>query len=139
MAPEFIAHARNSAPNVTSTLRSLNSLNAGTGSIAEVHSWYSLIHYQPETMRVPLKEFSHVLKPRGTLLVGFFEGPVVEELAHAVTPAYRWLADRFGAELNATGFDVAESHVRKVTGQRPLAAIVADAESPAGGSTSERR
>ncbi|HEV7183111.1 MAG: class I SAM-dependent methyltransferase [Actinomycetales bacterium] len=125
LTPEFVAHARNSYPRVNYTLRSLNSVDAGSGSVAGILSWYSLIHHEPETIRVPLKEFSRVLKPGGTLLVGFFEGPVVEEFAHAVTPAYRWPVDGLGEELSAAGFDVVESHVRKVTGQRPLAAIVA--------------
>ncbi len=66
-----------------------------------------------------------MLKSGGTLLVGFFEGQTVEEFAHAVTPAYRWPVDDLGTELNATGFDVVESHVRKTADERPVAAIVA--------------
>lgn len=54
------------------TLGSLDSLDLGTGSVGGVLSWHSLIHYDPETIKVPLLEFRRVLKPRGTLLVGFY-------------------------------------------------------------------
>jgi len=123
--PSSSSMPRTPFPGVSFTLGSLDSLDAGTGSVGGILSWYSLIHYEPETIRIPLLEFSRALKPGGTLLVGFFEGQAVEEFAHAVTPAYRWPVDDLGTELNATGFDVLESHIRKTTGQRPLAALVA--------------
>jgi len=125
VVPEFISHARSAFPGVDFALGSLESLDVDTGSTGGILSWYSLIHHEPETIRVPLREFSRALAPEGTLLIGFFEGPEVEEFAHAVTPAYRWPVDDLSAELTATGFDVVESHVRKTAGQRPLAAIVA--------------
>ena len=70
-----------------------------------------------------MQEFSRVIKPEGTLLVGFFEGPTVEKFAHAVTPAYQWPVDAISAELDHAGFDVLESHVRKAVGQRSQAAV----------------
>ncbi|NYJ18176.1 class I SAM-dependent methyltransferase [Nesterenkonia sandarakina] len=125
LVPEFIEHARHAYPATDFTAGSLDSLNADPGSVGGILSWYSLIHYEPEAIQVPLLEFSRVLKPGGTLLVGFFEGPTVEKFAHAVTPAYWWPIDDFCTELNAAGFDVVESHVRKTAGQRPHAAIAA--------------
>ena len=125
VVPEFVTYATNTFPGVSYTLGSLDSLDADTASIGGILSWYSLIHYEPETIRIPLQELSRALKSGGTLLVGFFEGHAVEEFAHAVTPAYRWPVDVLGAELNATGFDVVESHVRKTAGQRAVATIVA--------------
>ncbi|MGG7510623.1 class I SAM-dependent methyltransferase [Plantibacter sp. YIM 135249] len=123
--PEFVTHATRTHPGVDFTLGSLDALDASTRSVAGVLSWFSLIHHEPETVRVPLREFSRVLNPGGTLLVGFFEGSAVEKFAHAVTPAYRWSVDDFGAELSAAGFEVVESHIRRIAGQRPVAAIVA--------------
>jgi SAM-dependent methyltransferase len=121
--PEFIAHAANAFPTVDFAIEGLDSIDAGTHSVGGVLSWYSLIHYEPVAIHVPLREFSRVLKPGGTLLVGFFEGPVVELFAHAVTPAYRWPVDALSAELGRAGFDVLESHVRKTSGLRPQAAV----------------
>jgi SAM-dependent methyltransferase len=122
--PDFIERARSTYPDVPFTASSLNALDFADGSVGGVLSWYSLIHHEPDTIRVPLREFSRVLKPGGTLLIGFFEGPVVEGFAHAVAPAYRWSVDALSAELIATGFDVNESHVRNAAGQRSQAAII---------------
>ena len=125
LVPEFIAHAKRSYPGVDFAVGSLDSLDAETGSVAAILAWFSLIHYEPDAIGIPLREFARALEPGGSLLVGFFEGAVVEQFAHAVTPAYRWPVDDLAAELSAAGFDVVESHVRKVAGQRPVAAIAA--------------
>lgn len=94
MVPEFIAHASRAYPSVNFTLGSLDNLDAATGSLAGILSWFSLIHHEPEAIRIFLAEFSRTLKSGGMLLIGFFEGAVVEEFAHAVTPAYvgQWMA-----------------------------------------------
>ena len=123
--PEFIERARNTYPEVPFTIGSLSALDDPGGSVGGILSWYSLIHHEPGTIACPLREFNRALRPEGTLLIGFFEGPVVEEFAHAVAPAYRWSVDDLSSELVAVGFDVVESHVRKTSGQRSQAAIVA--------------
>jgi SAM-dependent methyltransferase len=125
VVPEFIERARRTYPEVPFTIGSLDSLDVPDGSVGGILTWYSLIHYEPGTIRVPLLEFSRTLRPDGTLLIGFFEGPVLEEFAHAVAPAYRWPVDDLSGELIAAGFDIVESHVRKASGQRSQAAIVA--------------
>lgn len=125
VVPEFIRHARRTYPGVNFTLGTLDALDAATSSVGGILAWYSLIHHEPETVRDSLREFGRVLKPRGSLLVGFFEGPVVEKFAHGITPAYRWPVADLSAELDAAGFDVIESHVRKSRGHRPHAAIIA--------------
>jgi len=125
LVPEFVTHATTAYPHVDFMVGSLDSLDAAPGSVAGILSWFSLIHFPPATVRNALREFGRVLEPGGSLLVGFFEGPTVEQFAHAVTPAYRWPVDDLAGELDATGFDVIESHARKVAGERPVAAIVA--------------
>ena len=123
--PEFIAHAERAFPSASYTLGDLDHLDADTNSVGGILSWYSLIHHEPDAIRVPLREFGRVLVPGGTLLVGFFEGPVIEKFAHAVTPAYRWPVEAISAQLSRAGFDVLESHVRTTTGERPQAAVSA--------------
>ncbi len=125
LVSEFIERARGTYPEVPFTIGSFNTLDAVDGSVGGVLSWYSLIHHEPDTIRVPLLEFNRALRSDGTLLIGFFEGPVVEKFAHAVAPAYRWSVDDLSGQLIAAGFDVVESHVRKASGQRSQAAIVA--------------
>jgi hypothetical protein len=110
-------------------IESLESMDAVSSSIGGILSWYSLVHYEPGEIQVPLREFSRVIRPGGALLVGFFEGTEVEKFAHAVTPAYRWPVDAMSSELDRAGFDVLESHVRITKGQRPHAAVSAQRRS----------
>lgn len=56
--PAFIAHAANAFPTVDFALEGLDSINAGTNSLGGVLAWYSLIHYEPGVIQVPLREFS---------------------------------------------------------------------------------
>ncbi len=123
--PEFVAHARSAYPTVDFALGSLDALGGDDAGLGGLLSWYSLIHVEPEDIQVPLREFARAVRPGGTLLIGFFEGPLVEEFAHAVLTAYRWPVDELGGQLDAAGFDVLESHVRKTAGQRAHASIAA--------------
>ena len=61
----------------------------------------------------------------GTLLIGFFDGHVVEKFDHAVVPAYRWPVSDLCDELVGAGFDVVETHARTTIGQRSHGAILA--------------
>jgi len=123
--PEFIAHARSTYPTVDFAVGSLDALAVGDGAIGGVLAWYSLIHVAPEAIELPLREFARALRPGGTVLIGFLDGPVIEEYAHAVLPAYLWPVDELAARLSAAGFDLVESHVRRTAGQRSQAAIIA--------------
>lgn len=123
--PEFIAHARFTYPSVDFSVGRLESLGVDADGIGGLLAWYSLIHVEPESIQVPLREFARAVRPGGTVLIGFLEGPVVEEYAHAVLTAYLWPVDELTAQLNTAGFDVVESRVRKTAGQRSQAAIIA--------------
>lgn len=125
LAPEFIDRARSAYPGVPFSVGSLETLDAAPGTVDGIVAWYSLIHHEPSTIRIPLLEFARALSPGGALLLGFFESAVVEEFAHAVAPAYRWPVSDLAEELISAGFDVIETHTRTTTGQRPHAAIIA--------------
>ncbi|MFE5409331.1 hypothetical protein [Microbacterium sp. NPDC056569] len=51
-----------------------------------------------------------MLRPGGTLLVGFFLGEAVEPFDHAVITAYRWPPAAPADELRAAGYEVVETH-----------------------------
>ncbi|MGP4032492.1 class I SAM-dependent methyltransferase [Pseudarthrobacter sp. 1C304] len=125
LVPEFIEHARGSYPGIPFWTGSLDALNVSTGTAGGVIAWYSLIHHQPDTIRVPLLEFSRVLRPGGSLLIGFFEGHIVEKFKHEVVPAYQWPMSDLCDEVVAAGFDVIETHARTTIGQRSHGAILA--------------
>ena len=115
--PDFIDHARRTYPHGAFALGDFTRLPDDAGSIGGILAWYSLIHYEPSTVRVALEEFARVLRPDGALLLGFFIGPVVEPFDHAVVTAYRWPPEALANELRAAGFEVIETHTR--TGRHP--------------------
>ena len=120
---EFVNSARENYPDSKFRVGSLEALDADNASVGGVLAWYSLIHHEPSTIQVPLREFHRVLRPGGELLIGFFEGPALEQFDHAVAPAYRWPVSALSEELDAAGFDIIETHTRTTLTQRPHAAI----------------
>ncbi|WP_433610677.1 class I SAM-dependent methyltransferase [Prescottella agglutinans] len=117
--------ARAQYPHLSFGLGSFETLDAGAESLGEVLAWYSLIHHRPQDIRISLAEFARVIRPGGGLLVGFFEGPMVEPFDHAATRAYRWPVAELRRELAAAGFEVVETHTRTGSGQRPHGAVTA--------------
>lgn len=126
LSEELIVLARAAHPEVSFEIGNLDRLSVGAGSLGGLLSWYSLIHHQPGAIQVPLAEFARVLRPSGGLLLGFFEGPIVEEFDHAVAAAYTWPVTELSRELREAGFEVVESHTRTAAPRhRPHGAIVA--------------
>ncbi|WP_371300461.1 hypothetical protein [Cellulomonas sp. Y8] len=75
---------------------------------------------------MPLAEFARILRPGGTLLLGYFDSEsTVHRFDHAVAPAYRWPAPALRAMLGDHGFEVVEQHRRTGRGHRPHGAVVA--------------
>jgi ubiquinone/menaquinone biosynthesis C-methylase UbiE len=91
-----------------------------------VLAWYSLCHHTPDAIGEPLREIARVLQPGGRLLVGFFEGPVLETFDHAVVTAWRWPVAELATRLGAAGLTVLETTTRAEPGARPHAALVAE-------------
>lgn len=132
LVPEFVERARTQYPGLSFDVGSFDALDVAADSLGGVLSWYSLIHHDPQDIRVPLAEFARVIRPGGGLLVGFFEGVAVEAFDHAATTAYRWPVAELGRELVAAGFEVIETHTRTALGPRPHGAIVARAPTMSG-------
>jgi SAM-dependent methyltransferase len=125
LVPEFVERARGKYPHLDFAVGSVDDLDAADGSLGGILAWYSLIHHDPRDIRRTLAEFARVIRPGGGLLIGFFEGARIEPFDHAVTTAYRWPVAELGRELDATGFEVVETHTRTAAGPRPHGAIVA--------------
>ncbi|GEK83985.1 class I SAM-dependent methyltransferase [Frigoribacterium faeni] len=121
----FVDLARASYPGVRFEVGDLDALEAAPASVGGVLAWYSLIHHEPDAIQRPLAEFARVLRPGGGLLLGFFDGPMVEPFDHAVTRAHRWPIDRMAEEARVAGFEIVETRRRTGVGHRPHAAIVA--------------
>lgn len=123
--PAFVEHAHISYPNSRFDVGGAENLDVASGSIAGILSWYSLVHHAPASLRVPLEEFARALRPGGSLLIGFFESPVLEPFDHQVITAYRWPVPELSARLVDAGFVIVETHTRTGVGYRPHGAIVA--------------
>lgn len=121
--PSFVEHARATYPDIPFVVAQAEKIPASTSSVGGVLAWYSLIHHEPGRIRLPLEECARVLRPGGTLLMGFFEGATFEPFDHAVVTAYRWPVSTLSGHLDAAGFDVVETHTRTGSGYRPHGAI----------------
>lgn len=125
LVPDFVDRARQQYPGLRFELGCSEALPDATGSLGGVLAWYSLIHHDPESIHIPLSEFARVLRPGGSVLIGYFEGSAVERFDHAIAPAYRWPAVELSRQLVVAGFEVVEAHTRAAPGHRPHGAITA--------------
>ncbi len=124
--PEFIDRARASYPAVRFDVGTIDAIDESDDSFGGILSWFSTIHHQPSRIGVPLHEFARVLRPGGTLLLGYFDGTDIEPFNHTVVRAYRWPVHQLSAELEAAGFTIIETHRRSERGRRNVGAILCE-------------
>ena len=124
LVPGFIERARSSYPGVRFDVGSIDEIDEPDDSLGGILSWYSTIHHDPSRISEPLTEFARVLRPGGLLAIGYFEGAVREAFDHAITTAYRWPASELEQALEASGFEVLESHRRTRRTHRPHGAVI---------------
>ncbi|WP_449408669.1 class I SAM-dependent methyltransferase [Microbacterium maritypicum] len=117
LSGEFIASARGRYPGIRFEVGSFRGLGVDDSSLGGILAWYSLIHTPPAEIPLVLAEFARVLRPGGTLLLGFFDGEPRAPFAHAVTTACFWSADALGGLLTDAGFEVEGSEHRDRTPQ----------------------
>ncbi|OAE03562.1 class I SAM-dependent methyltransferase [Arthrobacter sp. OY3WO11] len=125
LVARFIDAARTSFPQAMFRTASLDNLGSRDGQLAGILAWYSVIHLPPGELHVALAEFARCLRPGGTVVLGFFDGPAGEAFPHAVAPAHTWSVAAMRSDLAAEGLEVTEAHVRSEPGCRPHAAVVA--------------
>lgn len=114
----FLSAARRGFPSLRLVAGDLEQLPFGDDSVGGVLAWFSLIHADPEAVASILGEFTRVLRPAGSLLIGYFEGPAREPFDHAVTTAYYWSADALGELVRSCGLTVQRASARQDPGIR---------------------
>lgn len=130
VVPEFVERARATYSAVRFDLGSIDAVEEPDDSIGGILSWFSTIHHEPYRISVPLAEFARILRPGGTLLLGYFDGPEIEPFDHSVVRAYRWSAHELTAMLEPAGFDIIETHRRTERGHRAVGAILCELREP---------
>lgn len=115
----FIDHAQRTHPHLSFTVASMDALPFESATVGGVLAWYSLVHHRPDAVSGTLREFARILRPGGSVLIGFFTGPDLAPFDHAVATAHRWPPSALEAVLATAGFDVTETHTRTVPGGRP--------------------
>lgn len=126
LAPALVEHARSTYPGVRFDLQSIDQIDEPDGSLGGVLSWFSTIHHEPSTISVPIAELARTLRPRGQLVLGYFDGDTCEPFDHAVVRAYRWPPEQLHGILEAAGFEVVETRRRTARGERPVGSIVCE-------------
>ena len=121
----FIESARSAYPHADFRLGRAEDLDVPDASVGGVLAWYSLIHTEPELLDLALNEFARVLRPGGSLLLGFFVGAERAPFEHAVTPAYLWPVSLLAHAVERAGFVVTSTEERTDPGARPHGAITA--------------
>ncbi|WP_408929849.1 hypothetical protein ACKFR8_09130 [Corynebacterium axilliensis] len=79
----------------------------------------------PKERRAALREFSRVLKPKGTLLIGAFLGQQGVSFNHAITEAFYWSEEGLVTYLESAGFQVISVDTRDSEGRRPHISVLA--------------
>jgi SAM-dependent methyltransferase len=104
LVPDFVHNARSTRPDLDFAVGSMRALDVPDGSLGGILAWYPLIHHEPHEVAEIVAEFRRAMVGGGVLVVGFFEGDVVESFDHKVTTAYRRPVDGMSAVLAAAGF-----------------------------------
>jgi len=125
LVPDFVESARHRFAEVPFRIASLDDLGVDDAALGGLLSWYSIIHTPPAQVSAVMAEFARCVRPGGSLLLGFFEGPVCEPFDHAVLTAYVWPVEVLSRLLDEAGFAAVEVHTRTDDGHRPHGAIVA--------------
>lgn len=122
---DFVAHAARRYPEVSYRIGRAEALGVDDGTISAVLAWYSLIHLPPDDLGAALTACARALVSGGSLLIGFFEGPVLVPFDHAVTTAWFWPIPELTRRLEDAGFTVTGIWSRHDDGARPHGAIAA--------------
>lgn len=126
--PGFIELAHDTHPGVAFSVGDVFAPAIGEPTCSGVLAWYSLIHLEPARMRAALASIVRMLRPGGTLLLGFFDGARLEPFDHVIATAHYWPVSQLESLLEDVGLTVTDVEQRTDPGARPHGAIEARRE-----------
>lgn len=112
LVPEFLEYARANFQKPEFLRADLAHLPFDDQLFSGVLAWYSVIHAPPAELGPLLNELARVLKPGGTLLLGFFAGDQLEAFAHQVALAWCWPPADLTLLLEQAGLKVLQAGTR---------------------------
>ncbi|GAA1751974.1 class I SAM-dependent methyltransferase [Aeromicrobium alkaliterrae] len=125
LSAAFLASARARFPSGRYVRADLRALPLADASCDGVLAWYSLIHLPPELVPEALAEIARVLRPGGSVLLGFFDGEPRTPFDHQVTTAWWWSVEAMSDALVVAGLRPRASRRRHGDGHRPHADLLA--------------
>lgn len=127
---EFVERAQRDYPETTYSIGEAQSLDVEDRALSGLLAWYSLIHLSPGDMHRAFSEFARVVRPGGSVLLGFFTAGDQDRFAHAVAPAYYWPIDMLASLLERAGFTVIDAETREGRPDRAHGALIAIRRAP---------
>lgn len=121
----MLASARARFSRITCARADLGHLPFADGSVGGVLAWYSVIHAEAAELPRILGEVARVLRPGGSLLLGFFDGPAGAPFDHAVARARWWSVTALTELMAPHGLVLERSASRQDPGVRRHGEIVA--------------
>ena len=111
LSPGMIAVARREHPGLRFDVGSMTDLALADASVAGLVAWYSLIHVPDDVIQPVFAHFRRVVRPGGTLLLGFHVGDESRLIqgygGHPVKlVVHRRQHDQMIASLNDAGFAI---------------------------------
>ena len=131
LSPEMVAIARRDHPDLRFEVGTMTDLDLDDGSVAGVLAFWSVIHVPDHAVPGVFDEFRRVLRPGGSLLVGFHVGDGVEHTAEGYTgrpvaiDTYRRHPAEVEGWLRDAGFAIEATLVMRPDGDRPGAVVFA--------------
>lgn len=119
LSPAMIDVARRDHPGLRFEVGSMTGLELADGSLTGLLAWFSLIHVPDDEVPTVIAEFFRVLRPGGTLLLGFHagEGSKLKTEGYGGHPmnvyVHRRSPARVATWLGAAGFTVEAEMVHR--------------------------
>lgn len=85
LSPEMVAIARRDYPDLRIEVGTMTDLDLEDDSVAGIVAFWSVIHVPDHAMPGVVEEFRRVLRPQGTLLVGFHVGDETRHTSEGYT------------------------------------------------------